>query len=136
MRLLRAPHPAAVLGAGLVAISLLLAAACASTPDPSPPAALTGDRGSGAEAIEANGCTSCHVIPGIATPSGGESYVGPPLDAWSRRAFIAGTVQNNTANLRRFLLDPDDVRPGSAMPDLGLTEAEVRDITAYLFGLS
>ncbi len=120
----------------VVAVWLLLGAACSTTPEPTPPASLVGDRGSGADAIEANGCTSCHVIPGIATPSGGESYVGPPLDAWSRRSFIAGSVQNNTANLRRFLLDPDDVRPGSAMPDLGLTEEEVRDITAYLFGLS
>ncbi|CAN5263307.1 c-type cytochrome [soil metagenome] len=136
MRLVRARSPATVLGAMLVTGTLVVAGACGSSPDPTPPAALAGDRGSGAEVIEANGCTSCHVIPGIATPSGGESYVGPPLDAWSRRAFVAGTVQNNAGNLGRFLLDPDDVRPGSAMPDLGLTEEEVRDITAYLFGLS
>jgi cytochrome c len=33
-------------------------------------------------------------------------------------------------------MDPKEVEPGTAMPDLGIGEAEARDIAAYLFTLS
>ena len=81
---------------------------------------------------EAYGCGACHVIPGV-TGAGG--MVGPPLTAWSRRGFIAGNLSNTPENLVRWIREPQAVEPGTAMPDLGVAEADARDIAAYLFSL-
>jgi cytochrome c len=118
---------AAVTAAGLLA--------CAPGPSPrseSPALAAAGSPTSGRDAIVVRGCGSCHRIPGIPNAN---SLVGPPLDGWSGRSFIAGTLPNSQENLQRWLTDPQEVRPGSAMPNLDLTEDEVADITAYLFTL-
>ena len=76
------------------------------------------------------------MVAAIEGPAGGDAYVGPPLTAWSRRSFIAGTLQNNAENLVDFLRDPEAVRPGTAMPDLDLSEEDADDIAAYLLSLS
>ncbi len=115
-----------------VVLALALLAACVRPPEAPPRIIDRGDPAAGAAAIERHACGACHIIPGI---RGARSPVGPPLEAYSRRAFVAGTLPNNQDNLVRFLLDPDRVRPGTAMPDLGLTEREAEDIAAYLLGL-
>lgn len=118
---------------GCVAVTTALVTAC-SDPGREGSAAVVdgGDRRSGRQVIIEQGCASCHTIPGIPNA---RAYVGPPLEAWSRRSFIAGTLPNSEANLRRFLADPQQVRPGSAMPDLELRPSEIADIVAYLFSL-
>lgn len=98
----------------------------------SPALASAGSPSAGRDAIVVHGCGSCHRIPGIPNAN---SLVGPPLDSWSGRSFIAGTLPNSQENLRRWLDDPQDLRPGSAMPDLDLSDDEIADITAYLFTL-
>ncbi len=60
--------------------------------------------------------------------------VGPPLDQFGRRAFIAGVLSNNPDNLVKWLRSPQSVIPGNAMPNTGLTEEDARDIAAYLYG--
>lgn len=72
------------------------------------------------------------MIPGI---SGADGLVGPPVLLFGRRAVIAGQLPNTPENLVRWILDPPSIEPGTAMPDLGLTEAEARDVTAYLYTL-
>lgn len=94
--------------------------------------ASIGDPGEGRALIEIAGCGSCHMIPGIKRARG---LVGPPLVHWSRRAIIAGLLQNTPANTVTWLLAPQDIVPGNAMPDLGLNEEQARDITAYLYTL-
>jgi cytochrome c2 len=91
-----------------------------------------GDVGRGRVTITESGCGSCHRIPGIVNA---DSYVGPPLDAWSRRSFVAGTLVNRPDELARWLRDPQAIRPGSGMPDLGLDEREIADIVEYLYTL-
>ena len=91
-----------------------------------------GDVESGARMIGFYDCGSCHVIPGI---DGADGVVGPPLDFWARRALIAGSLPNNPDNLIAWLVEPHAIEPGTAMPDVGMTEAEARDIAAYLFTL-
>ncbi len=86
----------------------------------------------GAQIILEVGCDACHVIPGIPTAT---SYAGPPLTAWAQRRFIAGSLPNDFQNLVLWLLDPQAIEPGTAMPDVGLTEQEARDVAAYLFTL-
>jgi cytochrome c1 len=61
--------------------------------------------------------------------------VGPPLNDWSERGYIAGELPNNAENLIRWIMDPQGVEPGTDMPNLGVTEEQARDIAAYLFTL-
>jgi cytochrome c2 len=91
-----------------------------------------GDPKRGVAAIEAYGCGSCHMIPGI---TGAHGQVGPPLDDWSERVYIAGQVPNTTDFLIRWIEMPQAIEPGTAMPNLRVTEGEARDIAAYLYTL-
>ena len=110
----------------------VFSAACATGRTEPPAVAGGGDPQNGQRLIEARGCVACHRVPGVSST---DAWVGPPLDAWSRRAFIAGSVPNSAENLERWLTDPEQVRPGTAMPDLELTPAEIADLVAYLFTL-
>lgn len=92
----------------------------------------SGDPGIGAGLISDYGCVSCHVVPGIRSEP---SYVGPPLDHWGQRSYIAGALTNNETNLVRWITAPQDVEPGTAMPDLGVTEQDAVNIAAYLLSL-
>jgi cytochrome c len=49
--------------------------------------------------------------------------------------MIAGELPNSPDNLVRWIKDPKAVEPGTAMPDLGLTDDEARDVAAYLYTL-
>ena len=91
-----------------------------------------GDPRRGAQLIQRHGCHSCHRIPGI---PGANSYVGPPLNGWSDRQYIAGSLQNTSDNLIAWIMEPQAIRPGSAMPDMDINEQEARDIAAYLLAL-
>jgi cytochrome c2 len=91
-----------------------------------------GDPDSGKVALETYGCTSCHTIPGIEDPRG---KVGPPLDFWSRRTYIAGEVPNTPDYLIRWIQMPQAIEPGTAMPNLGVPEGTARHMAAYLYTL-
>jgi cytochrome c2 len=91
-----------------------------------------GDPDRGKQLIEQYGCPSCHVVPGIKGPKG---VVGPSLDKIALRTVIAGKVQNTPQNMSRWLQNPQAPDPGNAMPNLGITPVDARDITAYLFTL-
>jgi putative membrane protein len=88
-----------------------------------------GDPTKGAHEIERIGCGSCHTIPGVA---GANGLVGPPLDDMGRRIYVAGLLRNTPENLARWIRDPQSIVPGNAMPDMGLSESQSRDIAAYL----
>ncbi len=78
------------------------------------------------------GCGSCHRIPGVAAAEGN---VGPPLDAIARRVYLAGLVPNTPDTMVHWIRSPKSVDPRTAMPDLQVSEAHARDMTAYLYGL-
>ena len=78
------------------------------------------------------GCQACHTIPGV---TGAETWVGPPLLHWSRRVYIAGELPNTPANLMKWIQHPPQIEPKTAMPDMGVTEQDSRDIAAYLYTL-
>lgn len=95
--------------------------------------ALTGgDPQRGIEAIGRYGCASCHDIPGI-RPSG--AAVGPPLAGIAARAYLAGRLPNSPANMMIWIQHPQHVARGTAMPEMGVTERDARDITALLYTL-
>ena len=108
----------------------LVMAAC-STPGGRVPAAESdlGDPQRGQTLISDYGCGSCHVVPGVHDAHG---LVGPPLTQFGRRSYIAGVLPNNADNLQHWIRDPQSVVPGNAMPYLGVTEVDARDIAAYL----
>lgn len=91
-----------------------------------------GDPERGRALIASYGCTACHAIPGVATFVG---TVGPPLAGFGRRAYIAGRLPNRPMMLTAWLRDPPAIDPATAMPDLGLSEAEALHMAAYLYTL-
>jgi cytochrome c1 len=91
-----------------------------------------GDPERGAATIHRYGCGACHKIPGI---PGAIGIVGPPLAKMAERGYVGGILANTPENLIRWLLDPPRVDPTTAMPNMGLSEAEARDIAAYLYTL-
>ena len=99
------------------------------------PIAAPGDGGEapdakrGKQAIHQYACLTCHEIPGMV---GANAPVGPPLRGIGRRTMIAGGLPNDPQNLAAWLRDPKRFNPESAMPSLGLTERDARDVAAFL----
>lgn len=89
-----------------------------------------GDPAEGPGVIEAYGCGSCHRIPGVRHAVG---EVGPALIGLRQKQYIAGQIPNAPEELVRWIMHPQRIAPGTAMPDLGVTEADARDIAAYLY---
>ena len=92
-----------------------------------------GDPHRGPGAIARYGCGGCHTIPGI---EGARGLSGPPLTKFGQRTFVAGQLRNTPANLTQWLQHPHRVEPGTAMPEMGVTPADARDIAAYLYTLN
>ena len=76
-----------------------------------------------------NACINCHTVKGtVAT-----GRFGPDLTHLaSRDTIAAGAVQNNPENLRRWIDDPNTMKPGSLMPAMHLNDHDLDLITAYL----
>lgn len=117
--------------AGLVAALSLVLGSCRAEP-PTPVQAPRADPELGRQHAADFGCGACHVIPGV---RGARGQVAAPLEAFSRRHFIAGKIPNNADNLTAWIRDPQQVDPGTAMPNLGVSEQQARDIAAYLLSL-
>lgn len=83
----------------------------------------------GVKAIAEYRCGSCHIIPGI---RGANGVFGPPLNRMAVRSYIGGIYPNNPENLTRWVMSPHAMKPKTAMPDLGLTDQQAKDVAAYL----
>jgi cytochrome c2 len=98
--------------------------------NPPPATAVPGGDGErGRLLLRQFGCGACHRIPGVAAAEGN---VGPPLGRLHERVYLAGVIANTPSNLVRWIVDPQRVDPLTAMPDLGVTEPQARDMAAYL----
>ena len=89
-----------------------------------------GDWKRGRLTVAQYGCGSCHVIPGIA---GANGKVGPDLTHIAQRTEIAGKLPNDPDALVRWLMHPQSITPKGGMPEQGISDAEARDIAAYLY---
>ena len=122
---------------GLVG-GLLLAAALASAcgderyHDEAIAEMVGGAPSRGPALIRSYGCGTCHTVPGV---TGANGLVGPPLTGLAQRAYIAGVLPNAPENLVRWIENPKAVDSLTAMPVLGVTPADARDIAAYLYTL-
>ena len=86
----------------------------------------------GRETFLANSCVGCHAIKG--TTAAGK--VGPELTGFASRKQVAGTLTPvNAANITAWLKNPQAVKPGTQMPNLGLSDQTIADITSYLLTL-
>jgi cytochrome c2 len=85
----------------------------------------------GRQLIGSYGCGACHVIGGLETARG---QVGPMLTNFDSKGSIAGTLPNTPPNVERWIQHPQQIHPGTIMPDLGVSPKDAADITAYLYG--
>ena len=91
------------------------------------------DAARGPELVQAYGCIGCHTIPGV---PGATGRVGPRLDRLTEQTFVAGVLPNSPQHLAEWIMNPRQVDPRTAMPDLGVGEQDARDIAAYLYAVS
>jgi mono/diheme cytochrome c family protein len=112
----------------VLAVAGLLPSACAR-PERAPVVAL-GDADRGRTALIVHECGACHRIPDI---PGARGTVGPPLGELRKRLYIAGQLPNEPEQLMGWIVDAPSHDPLTAMPDLAVSEAEARDIAAYLY---
>ena len=77
----------------------------------------------------ASGCVLCHGVRG--TPARGGQ--GPDLTHFASRLTVAaGTLPNTTGHRYGWVADPQAIKPGSRMPAVPMTAAELHAIVRYL----
>jgi cytochrome c len=108
-----------------------LLAGCDAKSEQGPPN-VSGDPKRGMALIKHYGCGGCHLIPQIADAKGN---VGPPLLHVGTRTYLAGFISNSPENMARWIQNPQKALPGNAMPQMGVTPQDSRDITAFLYTL-
>ena len=114
------------------AAAIACAAGCAAPAARAMAVVPGGDAERGAEVIRARECGTCHRIPGIRNADG---LAAPPLDWMARRTYIAGRAPNNPETMVLWVRAPETIDPATAMPNLGLSAQQSRDVAAYLFTL-
>jgi cytochrome c oxidase subunit II len=90
----------------------------------------TGDTASeGQHIFETTACINCHAISGTVA----DGRFGPDLShLMSRDTIAAGAAPNTPENLRRWIRNPEAIKPGSRMPAMELSDRELDAVTAYL----
>jgi cytochrome c1 len=102
--------------------------------------ALDPQQQQGVKVILQYGCGGCHTIPNI---PGAQGTIGPAegrtadLPPISQRPMIAGgAVPNHSVDdLAKWIQNPAALKPGTAMPTLGLTQDQAEAAAAYLYTL-
>jgi cytochrome c oxidase subunit 2 len=95
------------------------------------PAADAATIEAGKALVTQKGCGACHMIPGI---PGAAGTIGPNLAGVASRTRIAGgAVPNNGPDdLKKWIMNPPALKPGTLMPNLSLTDDEATKIVAFL----
>ncbi len=111
---------------------------------PEPPAEGTPEW-EGLQVFMQTGCAACHVISGVNEPTRQEvTVVAPDLTHFASRGVFAGatlpsgfnpTQEEREIALAAWLADPPSIKPGSFMPDLGLTAEQIEVLIVYLESL-
>ena len=93
------------------------------------PAVLDDSAKEGRRIFETTACINCHAVSGTAA----DGRFGPDLTHLMSRATIAsGAAENTTENLRLWIQQPDAIKPGSLMPAMKLTDAELDAVVRYM----
>jgi cytochrome c oxidase subunit 2 len=92
----------------------------------------TAEQRRGEQVFLSERCSSCHTIRGTRA----NGTIGPDLTHLATRSTLAAlTIPNTPRWLSRWISDPQQIKPGTKMPALGLSAAEIRSLVAYLGGL-
>ncbi|HET8947225.1 MAG TPA: cytochrome c oxidase subunit II [Candidatus Polarisedimenticolia bacterium] len=96
------------------------------------PAARDERVAAGRRVFETTACLNCHAVGG--SPANGR--FGPDLThLMSRRTIASGAAENTPENLRRWIENPDSVKPGSLMPAMKVAGADLDALVAYMTSL-
>jgi cytochrome c2 len=98
-------------------------------------AKVAGDANAGKALFTAKACVACHVAQGV---PGAVGTIGPALNGLgdpAKRPRLASGEPNTPANIRSWIKDPQARKPGTQMPNLGLSDKESDDLTAFLVTL-
>jgi len=83
----------------------------------------------GRHVFESTACLNCHAIGG----TNGTGRFGPDLThLMSRHTLAAGAAENTPENLRLWIDNPDAIKPGSLMPAMKLSDADLDALVRYL----
>ena len=96
------------------------------------PAAEDPTARAGKSAFLAQSCVNCHRVRG--TPAQGR-YAPDLTHLMTRKTLASGMIENSPENLRRWIDDPQRIKPGCLMPAFGLSDPERDDIVRYLLTL-
>ena len=84
----------------------------------------------GEKLFQAKGCVGCHSLNAVDAPKG---MIGPNLANVGARSYIgAGSFKNTDENLGRWIQNPQLLKVGVLMPNLGVTPDEAKSLVAYL----
>ena len=62
--------------------------------------------------------------------------IGPDLTHFASRKRFAGSLMESTPdNIAKWIENPDHMKPGALMPNLGMTGEQSKAIAAYLLSL-
>ncbi|MBU4138278.1 MAG: c-type cytochrome [Alphaproteobacteria bacterium] len=112
-------------------LAALLLGACGDQTEP--PRTIAGsDPARGRAVMERVGCAACHDIPGIDWPRG---RAGPSLEGFGSSPMIGGRHPNQPDVLVAWVIDAPSLSPATGMPPMPITEAEARDVAAWLYTL-
>ena len=93
------------------------------------PAKRDEKEAAGRHVFETNACLNCHAIIG----TNGTGRFGPDLThLMSRRTIASGAAENSAQNLRLWIQNPDSIKPGSLMPAMKLSDADLDALVRYL----
>lgn len=155
----RGIRPFGLLTAALVAVTVLMAACTPPPPPAAPPAkdaskpaaatgsgasgsgaagggaTVTGDAANGRQLFVSKGCIACHVAQGV---PGATGTIGPNLNGIgdpAKRPTLTDGGRNTPEHIREWIQNPQQLKPGTMMPNLGLSDKEASDLTAFLLTL-
>ncbi len=101
-----------------------------SAPSPHTATAPEPAYAEGEKLFTAKGCIACHSLDAVNAPKG---MIGPNLANVGARSYIAaGTFKNTDENLAHWIQDPQAIKKGVLMPNLGVTPEEAKALVAYL----
>lgn len=80
-----------------------------------------------------NQCMACHDIAGTPSAELPVAKIGPNLSNFGdRRTLAAGIRRNSMVNLKAWIKNPMQFKPGALMPALELTDQQIEDVAAYI----
>ena len=83
----------------------------------------------GRHVFETTACVNCHAVGG----TNATGRFGPDLThLMSRSTIAAGAAENTSENLRLWIQNPDAIKPGSLMPAMQLSDADLNAVVGYM----